>query len=171
MSIRRKMLVLFSGFLLVSLVLTFFSSRLTGKNLKSQVEETGMTLVEEISSSVDEYFSKLLSLTASLGVSLSAIEPKSRQEYIDLFALYLKSAQTHGVQTVFMGFESKEFVDSTGWEPPEGYDPRPRSWYRETLENDGVTVTSPYVDLITKKLIVSITVPITVRYSAWPVLT
>ena len=160
MSIRRKMLVLFSGFLLVSLVLTFFSSRLTGKNLKSQVEETGMTLVEEISSSVDEYFSKLLSLTASLGVSLSAIEPKSRQEYIDLFALYLKSAQTHGVQTVFMGFESKEFVDSTGWEPPEGYDPRPRSWYRETLENDGVTVTSPYVDLITKKLIVSITVPI-----------
>ncbi len=160
MSIRRKMLVLISGFLLVTLVLTFGSYRLTGRNVRSQVEETGRAMVGEVASSMDEYIAKLLSITATLAVSISSIGSDARTDYVELFGRYLEAAQIHGVQTVFMGFESKAFADSTGWEPPEGYDPRPRPWYVETLKKNGVTVTSPYIDLITGKLLISVTSPV-----------
>ncbi|HRV97519.1 MAG TPA: cache domain-containing protein, partial [Aminobacteriaceae bacterium] len=160
MSIRRKMLVLIAGFLLVTLVLTCGSYVLTGRSVRVQVEDTGRTMVAEIASAMDEYIAKLLSLTGSLAVSLSYISEEGDPDYVELFGRYLEAAQTHGVQTVFMGFESKEFADSTAWEPPEGYDPRTRSWYVETLKKNGVTVTSPYVDLITGELIVSVTAPV-----------
>jgi len=159
-SIRRKMLVLIAGFLLVTLVLTCGSYVLTGRSVRVQVEDTGRTMVAEIASAMDEYVAKLLSLTGSLAVSLSYISEEGDPDYVELFGRYLEAAQTHGVQTVFMGFESKEFADSTAWEPPEGYDPRTRSWYVETLKKNGVTVTSPYVDLITGELIVSVTAPV-----------
>ena len=122
MSIRRKMLVLIAGFLLVTLVLTFGSYVLTGRSVRVQVEDTGRTMVAEIASAMDEYVAKLLSLTGSLAVSLIH-QRGGDPDYVELFGRYLEAAQTHGVQTVFMGFESKEFADSTAWEPPEGYDP------------------------------------------------
>jgi len=160
MSIRRKMLVLITGFLLVTFVLTFGSYRLTGRNARSRVEETGRAMVGEVAAAMDEYMAKLLSITATLAVSISSINTVGRSEYVELFGRYLEAAQTHGVQTVFMGFESKEFADSTGWNPPEGYDPRPRPWYVETLKKNGVTVTSPYIDMITGELLISVASPV-----------
>ncbi len=154
------MLMLIAGFLFVTLVLTFGSSILTGRSVRIQVEGAGRTLVAEIASAMDEYVAKLLSLTASLAVSLSYVGTEVDPDYVELFGRYLEAAQTHGVQTVFMGFESKAFADSTAWEPPEGYDPRTRPWYVETLKKNGVTVTSPYVDMITGEMIVSVTAPV-----------
>ncbi len=48
------------------------------------------------------------------------------------------------------------YLDGSGWEPPEGFDPKTRSWYIEALEGRGqVVLSSPYMDAQTGKMIVS----------------
>jgi len=42
---------------------------------------------------------------------------------------------------------------------PEGYDPRSRSWYKEAMDAGGSTLTEPYMDAATGKLIITIATP------------
>ena len=161
MSLGRKMIILLAGFLAVAVALTAGSYSLTARSVRARVEEAGNSLVSETALSLDEYFSKLLSLTSSLSVSVSALSGNTvPPDCADLFGRYLDSVRSHGVQDVFMGFENGDFSDATRWSPPEGYDPRIRSWYVEALKKDDAVITTPYRDLITGELIVSVTAPV-----------
>ena len=42
---------------------------------------------------------------------------------------------------------------------PEGYDPRSRPWYKDAMSAGGSTLTEPYVDAATSKLIITIATP------------
>ena len=129
MSLGRKMAILLAGFLLVAVTLTAGSYSLTARSVRASVEGVGNSLVSETALSLDEYFSKLLSLTSALSTSVSALSGNlAPAGYTDLFGRYLQSIRSHGVQDVFMGFENGDFRDATRWNPPEGYDPRIRSW-------------------------------------------
>ncbi len=161
MSLGRKMAILLAGFLLVAVTLTAGSYSLTARSVRASVEGVGNSLVSETALSLDEYFSKLLSLTSALSTSVSALSGNlAPAGYTDLFGRYLQSIRSHGVQDVFMGFENGDFRDATRWNPPEGYDPRIRSWYVEALKKEEAVITSPYRDLITGELIVSVTAPV-----------
>lgn len=160
-SLGRKMAILLAGFLVVTLALTAGSYSLTVRSVRAGVEEAGRSSVSETALSIDEYFSKLLSLTSGLAISAAALpEAGSSEALAGLLGRYLESTRTHGVQDVFMGFETGEFTDATLWAPPPGYDPRIRSWYVEALKKEGAVITSPYRDLITGELIVSVTAPV-----------
>jgi len=43
---------------------------------------------------------------------------------------------------------------------PEGYDPRKRGWYKDTVARGGPVLTDPYVDSATQKLVISATSPV-----------
>ena len=58
--------------------------------------------------------------------------------------------------TGLYGYINGEYIDGSGWVPPEGYDARERSWYREALEaNGGMIVSDPYVDAQTGEVVIS----------------
>lgn len=51
-----------------------------------------------------------------------------------------------------------EYMDGSGWVPPEGYDPVSRNWYRTAVGADGeVVIVSPYVDAQTGSVVVTVT--------------
>jgi methyl-accepting chemotaxis protein len=47
-----------------------------------------------------------------------------------------------------------------GWEPDSNYDPRKRPWFQDAKRVGKLTVTQPYVDISTKKTIISIGTPV-----------
>ncbi len=47
-----------------------------------------------------------------------------------------------------------------GWEPPSDYDPRVRPWFTGAKKAGKLMVTAPYVDVSTKKVIISIGTPV-----------
>lgn len=50
-----------------------------------------------------------------------------------------------------------EYLDGLNWEPPEGYDPTERDWYKIALEGNGETVlVSPYVDAQTGSVVITV---------------
>lgn len=62
---------------------------------------------------------------------------------------------------IYYGLETGETVLFPPLELPEEFDPRVRPWYRTGMESDGGPVWSrPYVEVITKKTIVSTVVPL-----------
>ena len=50
-----------------------------------------------------------------------------------------------------------DYMDGSGWEPPEGYDPTTRSWYKDAVAAEGRTVlVSPYIDAQTHAVVMTI---------------
>ena len=59
--------------------------------------------------------------------------------------------------TGFYGYIMNRFMDGLNWEPPEGYDPMSRDWYRIARKNNGkVAFVPPYIDAQTGKMIISV---------------
>lgn len=55
------------------------------------------------------------------------------------------------------GYVRGEYLEATGWQPPEDYVPTQRPWYTEAVENNGkVTFVSTYTSLQTKELMISV---------------
>ncbi|MCR5303571.1 MAG: response regulator [Lachnospiraceae bacterium] len=58
--------------------------------------------------------------------------------------------------TGIYGFVDGQYMDGSGWIPPDGYNPVKRDWYNDAREARGEMVLSaPYVDAQTKEIIVS----------------
>lgn len=60
------------------------------------------------------------------------------------------------------GYQSDGFLieNDDNWEAGTDYDPRARPWYRETKAKGGLVVTAPYVDALSKQIIISIGTPV-----------
>ena len=46
------------------------------------------------------------------------------------------------------------------WDPPAGYDPRKRPWYTQAVDTGSATLTEPYLDKISGKLVISVAAPV-----------
>jgi len=57
----------------------------------------------------------------------------------------------------YIGFESeRKLISGVGWEAPDDYDARKRSWYIRAKNNKGVIFTEPYVDAMTGEMIITV---------------
>ena len=60
---------------------------------------------------------------------------------------------TTGIYGYIMG----EYLDGLNWEPPEGYNPVERDWYKAAVSAHGeATIVSPYVDAQTGSIVITI---------------
>ena len=87
------------------------------------------------------------------------IDPENRS--------YVKSVlETTNLKSRFLavglGYQNdgKVVENDDGWEPDSSYDPRKRPWFSAAKQEGKLTVTAPYVDVSTKKMIISIATPI-----------
>ncbi|WP_434297356.1 methyl-accepting chemotaxis protein [Clostridium sporogenes] len=72
----------------------------------------------------------------------------------------LQAEANKDVINIYAGFNNKEFMSVDGVKPSADYDCTQRPWYKDTVNKDGVTYSSPYVDAITKKMVITIAEPI-----------
>ncbi len=75
----------------------------------------------------------------------------------------LKMAMKAGHFTdVYIGRNDGVLIDGADWLPPRGYDPRYRPWYRRASETGTISFTTPYIDLVTNKLVIALVKPLIV---------
>ena len=70
-----------------------------------------------------------------------------------------KLTSNSNISDVYMGLPKGNILDGGGWVPPDNYDCTKRSWYKNTIEQNKISYI-PYFDMYTKKIVVSITIPI-----------
>lgn len=59
----------------------------------------------------------------------------------------------------YLGAADGSFTMRPDSEMPDGYDPRTRPWYKDAMSAGDSTLTEPYVDAATSKLIITIATP------------
>lgn len=75
----------------------------------------------------------------------------------------LKMAMAAGnFSDVYIGLKDGTMIDGADWNPPDGYDPRIRPWYRKATADNRTTFTTPYVDMTTNKMVIAIVRPLVV---------
>ncbi|HPU21539.1 MAG TPA: methyl-accepting chemotaxis protein [Thermoclostridium caenicola] len=85
-------------------------------------------------------------------------------EFNTLYKVLEKSAAMNYGNLNYLALEDGTFVDVSGWVPDEGYNPLTREWYVKAAENAGkIYVCDPYVDAMTKNLVLTLSKKITLN--------
>ncbi|MCR5024610.1 MAG: response regulator [Lachnospiraceae bacterium] len=59
--------------------------------------------------------------------------------------------------TGMYGYIRGEYMDGTGWVPPEDYDPETRGWYQTAIDAGGeIKIVSPYIDAQTHQVVITV---------------
>ena len=150
------------GLLAVMIGLVYFQSR---DILNKQVNTVGLETVQNVAVQVNQYLGKLEAIvvnTREAAMNLHEGQGIQTDDALQPLMVQLFEANKPlGVLDVYMGLESTgKFADGTKWAEPADYDARKRGWYQEAVAADKPTLTTPYIDGITKKLVVSLVAPV-----------
>ena len=154
LSLRNRMIVYISiPVIFVLLVLTVFTYYQSSVALDQQIRRSASFVVENYSNEIQKRLAEKEAIVSVLAKEYGVHIPAEADLRKSLTAIM---RETPGIQTVFIGFADKRFLDATGWVPPVDYDPRTRTWYKQALETKGAYYTDVYIDSITKKPVISI---------------
>ena len=164
MTIKAKLGLLAAGvvgLLAIMIGLVFFQSR---DILNNQVNTTGLETAPNLAQQVNQYLGKLEAIVVNTREAAIRLHQEHGAQTDDamqpMMVQLLEANKPLGVLDVYMGLEADgKFADGTKWAEPGDYDCRTRSWYKEAVEAGKPTLTTPYIDGITKKLVVSLVAP------------
>lgn len=75
-----------------------------------------------------------------------------------------KLEKTDGqVLDYYIGFHDNHLLSGTGWEPDSDYDCTQRPWFKQAINLGGTVITLPYVDSDSKKMVITISEPLSVN--------
>ncbi|AIQ44993.1 hypothetical protein R70723_03065 [Paenibacillus sp. FSL R7-0273] len=92
----------------------------------------------------------------------SADAVKTTEGYTELIeTLNLIKGSNKNLLNVYIGLDAvNKVVTQDEFEPPADFNMKERGWYTSTARNNRVTVTDPYIDAGSGKMVVSVTAPI-----------
>jgi methyl-accepting chemotaxis protein len=151
-SIRARLLVTTTGFLLLVLVLNSVINYQVARfyNQKSMFE-TLQSTSDSHAVAINDWVKNKMGVINSLQQVALTDDP---------VPTFHQMATAGGFTNVYVGYANKtaKFSDPTG--VPSTYDPTIRPWYQQAAKADAPVVTAPYVDAGSGKLVVTFAVPI-----------
>lgn len=159
MRFSQKIVAASSALLLCVIALLSFQQLSTVREeIESLVQDSLMEMVKGVKNTIES------DLASKKGLAQSTTEILQLDPTNKAFAKsVLESSNLKGsFLAIGLGYESDATVveNDDGWEPNADYDPRKRPWYVDAKRERKLVVTEPYVDITTKKIIISIGTPV-----------
>ncbi|KAB1457434.1 methyl-accepting chemotaxis protein [Vibrio panuliri] len=149
LSIKTKLIL---AFVIAILVMTTVQTYLTGSKIQTETQRSitqyGNTLLDGRVDIMEQWInSKVNVIRSATDAFTHQGEPQS----------YLAQATKSGnLRIVYAGLSDGQFIMGVNLDLPEGFDPRTRGWYSDTINSGAVNVTEPYLDASSNKLVVTI---------------
>lgn len=129
------------------------SSKLVDESLIERVEETvtllsEMDLIRQVDSTINHYTNYSVE---NFVFKDSITETKIEDYFKDVWRSH------DSVNFIFLGTEDGGYIEYPRFKPNKPYDPRQRPWYMNTIIDDAVHISDPYMTQITKEMILSFT--------------
>ena len=140
-------LIVIAAFSLFTLYNDYLQRNAIRDDLDSYLREMGSTTANNIQT----WLGGRILLTENLGETL-ALNPEP--EYVS--RLLEQKALTSSFLAVYFGDTQGAFTIRPDSKMPDGFDPRSRPWYKDALNNNGASLTEPYIDAVTGQMIISI---------------
>lgn len=153
----KKYIIIVVVLAFVILVAAAFNYRITQHIVEKTIAAKQEDLAVKAADTVEIWLNqqmKILTATAD-SISLWAMEDD------DTTMKPLKMAMKAGHFTdVYIGRKDGVLLDGAAWVPPADYDPRKRPWYRRAIDVGAISFTTPYIDLVTNKLVIALVKPL-----------
>ena len=153
-----QVLIVFLAFLTMVLVSYFYVSNIVQRQMLTIGEETMNTIQTSVTASLSE--SELMFSSVSQETKTLLINGESNQDILDfLVSTNNYYGEERSLRSDFLkvyAYIRGEFLDGSGWVPPDDYVPMQRPWYIGAAENgDGIYFSEPYVDADTGGICIS----------------
>ena len=165
-NIRNKvLLIVLIGFVLSFSILGFLNTSNAYTSEYKLVEEKNLELVTETSAFIDSYLKSKIVVVESVAKELAKTDIYNQNsEFLSKLAL---GRDAGSFADLYLGYEKDGvLILSTGEIydlKSKNYDARKRPWYMKAIELNKSTVSEPYTDAVTGKLIISVVTPLVVN--------
>jgi methyl-accepting chemotaxis protein len=133
---------------------TLYNDYLQRNAIRSDLGNELETLGQVTASNIQNWLSGRILLVENVAQSIDeTTTPDSLVKTLESKVLTSTFAFT------YLGSADGAFTMRPDEQMPEGYDPRTRPWYKDAMAAGGSTLTEPYVDAATGKLIITIATP------------
>ncbi|MBC8062577.1 MAG: methyl-accepting chemotaxis protein, partial [Clostridiaceae bacterium] len=158
-SIKTKMTLIFSA---VCIVLILFSSIVSYFVSYKAIENESKDKILFASEKYSEIINGWLDGQAKIVIEIADNIGKQKEFNEKDVTAYLagKFKSNSNTTDVYMGTIDKHMLDGSGWVADADYDPTARPWYKSAMAKDGLIYTPPYLDAITKTIVISVAVPV-----------
>lgn len=158
MNLKTKLTVVFS---LLSAIILLVSSIVGYRFTKEQVL---LGIQEEMKQSSSAYVNQLdgwlISKAKMLEITAGTLQSTVGDAEITVPMLAGYKTVDKEISDFYFGTVDGKMIDGSGWNVPADYDARTRLWYTKTKEQGKLTFTDPYLDLVTKKMAISVAIPV-----------
>lgn len=159
MSLRKKLTLLFSLLSAITLLLSSISVYMFAKNqLTTQIHQE---MRAGAASHVNKLDGWLVSKAKMLEITAATVKSAVGDGEIPVPMLAGYKAADKELSDFYVGMLDGKMIDGSGWTPPSDYDPRTRSWFKDVQAQNKLVFTDPYLDMVTKKMAVSVAMPLT----------
>lgn len=158
-SLRSKIAVAMCGIcILVLFASTLISYSVSYSAINKEIGDKTLMTSEKYSEVINSWLSvqgRILNEVADDLETSSNFNEKDTITYMDH-----KTKKDSYAMDIYVGFANKDFWDGLQQAEDPGYDCTSRDWYKEAIQKNKLIYTAPYVDSITKKMVVTIAKPI-----------
>ncbi|WFD10750.1 methyl-accepting chemotaxis protein [Tepidibacter hydrothermalis] len=163
LTIKTKLIAIILVVIIVPISILGTTSYLKAKKeLKNQFKHSVEQLNNDIKQSIENYFEGHEYGVDLVSNNINLKEIVNHPEYepflMSLFTQYVESYK--GVTQIYMGTIDGGFRIYPEADMGSDYDPRVRPWYKEAIEEQSVTWTDPYVDVVSGNLAISSAAPV-----------
>lgn len=145
-------LIVVAAFALFTLYNDYLQRNAIRNNLNSYLHEMG----DVTAGNIQTWLSGRIALVENAAQNI-AINPEPNV----VASLLDQKSLTSSFMATYVGDSTGAFTIRPDTKMPDGFDPRTRPWYKGAQTSNGSTLTEPYIDAATGKLIISIATPST----------
>ena len=153
----------FSAYVCGICIIVLFLSIIAGyyvsyTNISSELSKNTFLNSEKYEESINGWLNQQGEFVNELAGSVDNSKDFNKADIVSYLQNRIKSNKY--ANDVYIGFNDKSFWDGSGWVPPSDYDCTKRGWFIEAEQKNSMIYTVPYVDVNTKKMVISIATPI-----------
>ena len=159
MNLKKKMTIIFSTLMASLLILVSCAAYFyTEKMLLTSVESGAQAITNASSKELDGW---LLSKAMVLKTTAATVQQIAGDKTPITMQMLTGFKQVDPeISDLYFGRASDgAIIDGSGWIPPAGFDARTRSWYKDAIKSGKLTFGDPYLDSVTNKMALSVTMP------------
>ncbi|ELZ1258945.1 methyl-accepting chemotaxis protein [Vibrio fluvialis] len=159
MRFSQKIVAASSALLLIVILLLSIQQLST---VRSEVESLVNSSLKEMVAGVKNTITSEMTSKKALAQSMTEVLELNPEDRAYVKNVLEKPKLKSSFLAVGLGYDADGTVveNDDGWEPGADYDPRKRPWFVDAKRVGKLTVTDPYVDVSTKKTIISIGTPV-----------
>jgi methyl-accepting chemotaxis protein len=162
---NKVLLIVLIGFILSFSILGYLNTNNAYSSEYKLIEEKNIEMVTNTSEFIDNYLKSKIVVVESVAKQLAKIDIYNQNnEFISKLVLGRDSGS---FADLYLGYEKDgALILSTGEIydlKSKNYDARKRPWYTKAIELKKSTVSEPYTDAVTGKLIISVVTPLVIN--------